>query len=371
MPTPLNSDRISAEAIDWFLKFQQSAPGRPPPPGFAEWLGRSPEHIREYLDVSCVWDLLGELEADNFATHALIESAKEKERPGPDNVVRLEDRYGNRPWPLHPQPRRPYARLAALAACALLAFGAWVGYVRWNSVTEYATGIGEQHSVTLRDGSVVFLNTDSRVEVRWSASERHIDLIRGEARFQVIRNPTRPFIVATSNAQVRVVGTVFNVRASAQSTQVAVMEGQVEVTAGAKVKSVSGPEGTSVPGGSAGSSATSSVRLAAGERAAVTSAGIEANVGPPIESVAAWPQRRLVFRDETLGAIVNEFNRYRTQPLMLDDPQLARLEISGAFDLSDPESLVAYLRTFEKVQVERPLDGSEHLSRAEPDHSQP
>jgi transmembrane sensor len=350
--TPLlSSDRIPAEAIDWFLKFQQPARGRPPPQGFSEWLVRSPGHIQEYLDVACVWDLLNVPDEGNYGTTALIEAARERHEA--DNIVRLQDRYGGRPWPLHNQSRSRNSNVAAWAACALLAVSGWVGYVCWRSVTEFATVVGEQHSVTLQDGSVVFLNTNSKVDVRWSAAERHIDLIRGEARFQVARDPTRPFIVATTNAQVRAVGTVFNVRASARSTQVAVMEGQVVVT-------------LAPPGGAVSEleAPASDIRLAAGERAAVTSAGIEANTGPSIESVAAWPQRRLVFRGETLGTIVNEFNRYRARPLVLDDSQLAQLEISGAFDLNDPESLVAYLKSFETVQVARPFDGSEHLSRA-------
>jgi len=352
MTPPLRSDRIRAEAIDWFLKFQEPARGRPPPQGFAEWLRRSPEHIQEYLDVACLWDLLDVPDECSYETTTLIEAAREHHEA--DNIVRLQDRYGSRPWPLHKHPRRRNSKMiAAWAACALLAMSGWVGNVRWHSVTEFATVIGEQHSVTLQDGSVVFLNTASKMDVRWSASERHIDLIRGEARFQVARDPTRPFIVTTTNAQVRAVGTAFNIRASAQSTQVAVMEGQVVVTIATPIRSTVELEGSA-----------SDIRLTAGERASVTSAGIEPNAGPSIESVAAWPQRRLVFRGETLDTIVNEFNRYRTRPLVLDDPELARLEISGAFDLGDPDSLLAYLRTFETVRVERPFDGSEHLSRA-------
>lgn len=371
MSTPLNSGRISAEAIDWFMKAHSATLGKPPPPGFMQWLTRSPENVQEYLEVACVWDMLEVPDEGDFETNALIESSKEP--PEADNVVHLEDRYGNRPRPVHDQSHRRYSRVLAWAACALLAVGAWIGYVRWNSVTEFATIVGEQHSVTLQDGSVVFLNTDSKVDVRWSASERHIDLIRGEARFQVAPNRSRPFIVGTTNAQVRAIGTVFNVRADTQTTQVAVMEGQVEVTLEQTAESKSKSDrGAPAPDDYPPSAAAPSIRLAAGERAAVTSTGIEANAGPSIESVAAWPQRRLVFRGETLRTIVNEFNRYRTQPLVLDDPQLARLEISGAFDLSDPESLVAYLKTFETVQVERPYDGSEHLSRRRvPDHLQP
>jgi transmembrane sensor len=75
-------------------------------------------------------------------------------------------------------------------------------------------------------------------------------------------------------------------------------------------------------------------------------------------------ERRLVFRDQPLSAVIDEFNRYRTQPLVLDDPELAGLKISGIFDLSDPESLIAYLGVYETVQVDRRPDGSQHLFRA-------
>ncbi len=99
------------------------------------------------------------------------------------------------------------------------------------------------------------------------------------------------------------------------------------------------------------------------ESAAVTSRGIQTNTGPPIESVMAWTERRLVFQDMPLDAVIREFNRYRTHPLVLDDPALAALKISGIFDLSDTESLIAYLGTYETVQVDRQSDGSQHLFR--------
>jgi transmembrane sensor len=95
----------------------------------------------------------------------------------------------------------------------------------------------------------------------------------------------------------------------------------------------------------------------------VTRRGIQTNAGPPIESVKAWTERRLVFRDQPLDAVIQEFNRYRTHPLVLDDPALAALRVSGVFDLSDPESLIAYLGTYETVQVDRRSDGSQHLFR--------
>jgi len=81
----------------------------------------------------------------------------------------------------------------------------------------------------------------------------------------------------------------------------------------------------------------------------------------------AWTERRLVFRDQPLDAVLREFNRYRMQPLILDDPTLAAFRISGVFDLSDPDSLIAYLSIYETVHVDRKSDGSQHLLRGPTD----
>lgn len=104
------------------------------------------------------------------------------------------------------------------------------------------------------------------------------------------------------------------------------------------------------------------IELAAGQRAAVTARGIERDVGPSIEAVNAWTERRLVFRNKTLAEVVGEFNRYRPQRLVIDDSQLAGLRISGTFDPSDQDSLIAYLWTVEAVKASTPADGSVHLS---------
>jgi len=246
----------------------------------------------------------------------------------------------------------------------LLGFTLWVTYATRHFPTVFQTVVGEQSSFTLQDGSVLFLNTDSKVRVSWLPRERHIELVRGEARFKVAKDASRPFTVATKTAAVRAVGTVFNVRAEALTTQVAVLEGRVEVTVTTTGERAAGVQ-LPASGGSAAVQphALERVQLAAGERAAVTGQGIETNSGPPIESVQAWTERRLVFRDQPLNTVIREFNRYRVNPLVLDDPALAALRISGVFDLNDPESLIAYLGTFETVQVDRHGDGSQHLFR--------
>ena len=359
--------QIAAEAADWFLQFRERTAAGPDHHCFSEWLLRSPAHVEEYLRVSCAWSLVNvDTEGDLEAT-ALVAAAKAHHET--DNVVPLPSRFVGRMPPAGGEPGRVFSgrrwRGAALVASLVLGIiTLWFTLLSWQSPMTFQTVVGEQSSFTLQDGSVVFLNTNSKVRVGWLPAERHIELVRGEARFKVAKDASRPFTVATTAAAVRALGTVFNVRAEPLGTQVAVLEGQVEVTAAPTTAPAFGTPVTANEGSTAVQPpAIERVRLAAGERAAVTSHGIQTNTGPTIEAVLAWTERRLVFRDQPLDAVVHEFNRYRMHPLVLDDPGLASLRISGVFDLSDPESLIAYLGTYEAVQVDRRSDGSQHLLR--------
>jgi transmembrane sensor len=357
--------QIAAEAVDWFLHSQETVGSEQDRQAFSEWLLRSPVHVEEYLRVSNSWCMVDLGAEGDLAPDALVAEAKKHHET--DNVVRLPRAFGRRRLPESGDSGRRFSRKdgwRALAASLVLGIALWVTYVSWHFPTTFQTVVGEQRSFTLQDGSVVFLNTNSKVRVGWFSTERHIDLVRGEARFKVAKDASRPFTVATETAAVRAVGTVFNVRADRASTQVAVLEGQVDVTA-APAREIAVPAEAPLPGGSepVPLRTIARVRLAAGERAAVTNLGIQTNTGPPMESVMAWTERRLVFRDQPLVAVIGEFNRYRMQPLVLDDPELAAVKISGVFDLSDTESLIAYLGAYETVQVDRRTDGSQHLFR--------
>jgi transmembrane sensor len=231
---------------------------------------------------------------------------------------------------------------AAAAALFVLVLGALTWFVtdRWLNSSVIRTDIGEQRSVTLADGSVVDINTNSELRVDLSGTERRLRLLKGEARFKVARDPQRPFIVRTSQATIRALGTIFNVRAEPEQTAVAVLEGHVEV------------HEISVPQAAAG--VVTHLELRAGEQAAVSPAGrILPNAGPPIERVTEWMSRRLVFREEPLAVVVAEFNRYHRKPIRIEDPSLAGLRISGTFDSSDLDSLLEYFQRFEHVQVEQ------------------
>lgn len=350
------ADEIAAEADEWLLKLHDAEAA---PAGqrkaFAEWLTRSPAHIEAFLTATRTWHALAVDGAGHWSSDALIAAARAAGES--DNVIPLRG-WGQPAVRAQPERRQPtgWRRLAAVAATLLLgAIGAWVFRGYWPSQDEIKTAVGEQRSVTLADGSVVFLNTDSELRVRWTARERHMDLLRGEARFQVTKNPARPFIVATHEATVRAVGTVFNVRTGEATTQVAVLEGRVEVNADGNANA----NESKFPA----APTQSELLLAAGQRAAVIHGSIEVDVGPPIERVTAWTERRLVFRGDPLSVVVAEFNRYRLRALVVDDSGLAAVRINGVFALDDPDSLLTYLHDFESVRVTQDGDGREHLSR--------
>src|SRR5665213_1758377 len=348
--------QICAEAVDWLLVLENPNQTALDRQEFSEWLLRSPVHLDEFLAVSSVWEELGTLRNSDYATESLIRAARSDPYQDRDNVVGLRDHGLAGVGTLAQSRARHVTRrhLMGVAASLVLGTGVWLGYRNWTRKAQFQTAVGEQRRIELADGSVVFLNTDTDLRVSLKR-ERHIDLSRGEARFQVAKDPSRPFMVATTQATVHALGTIFNVRAIHGATQVAVLEGRVKVDAmramiGAVPQPAAGPL-DGVPG----------VELVAGERAAITADQIELNVGPTIESVAAWANQQLVFRDESLAEVVAEFNRYRIAQLVIDDPKLAALKINGIIGLNDPNSLVEFVRSFEAVQIAQWRNGSVHL----------
>jgi transmembrane sensor len=358
--------RISAEAINWFLQFHDRGNAPVDFQAFSEWLLRSPMHIEEYLAVSAAWQGIYVSDRPEFATEALIAAARTDSTH--DNVVKLwtDDEKSARSECLDTSDRSSKRRWLGLAASLALSAGLWLGYVEWHQARDFQTAIGEQRSVTLADGSEIVLNTNSEVRVTLTRAERHIDLLRGEARFHVAKNPARPFIVETREAAVRALGTIFNVRANEASTEVTVLEGRVKLTELppiAPILRLPSDEDKKSGDASTVQATPASVELDAGQRAAVSGQIIELDKGPTPERVSAWTQKRLVFRDQALSEVIREFNRYRVSRILIDSPQLADIRINGVFDPNDPYSLAAFLQDFESVHVTWSDDGTVHLSR--------
>lgn len=221
-----------------------------------------------------------------------------------------------------------------------------------EAATESATAL-EQKTVDLQDGSLVQLNRTSSVKIDLGPSERHIRL-RGEARFQVKPGDSRPFIVGTPHARLRVLGTVFNVRAEQDRTAITVIEGRVEVT---------GLNTSPVPM-TAFAAPLKRVILTAGQGVTISRDGrIALDDGPTVAQVNAWPLHEVRFADSRLSDVLIAFNHFAHHPILTKDPGIGEMLITGHFNAYDRESLITYLRNFEDIDAIDLPDGSQELLR--------
>lgn len=192
---------------------------------------------------------------------------------------------------------------------------------RYFHAGRYATKVGEMQVLPLGDGSVISLNTDSEVVVRYSEKRRDIDLVRGEALFDVAKNKARPFVVHAGDTAVRAVGTSFAVRLlPTQPVLVLVREGVVEVS---RSNDPMAPV----------------LRIVKDTRAvAPPDAPLEAKPVQvaEVERALAWKHGQIAFHGETLAAAAGEFARYSDIHIRIDDPTIGREKITGLFQAGDP-----------------------------------
>jgi transmembrane sensor len=221
--------------------------------------------------------------------------------------------------------------LLATCAIAVIAVGITVLCLRTDGVS---TVVGEQRTLTLQDGSRVYLNTNSRAVVRFDRQARRVELEKGEALFEVARNSALPFIVTAGDRQVRALGTAFVVRRDPQHLAVTLVEGKV---------AVSGDSASAGPGGPAVDIFT----LDPGQRVTFTKGQPPTLDRPRLEKVTAWQHGQVPLDNTTLADAVSEMNRYNRVQLVIEDPHVATIRISGIFRAGDTENFVqALVRTY-------------------------
>ncbi len=224
--------------------------------------------------------------------------------------------------PARPAQTRRRMLVAGGAIAASLGVGI-VGAGLWASTPRFTTRRGEIRIVPLADGSSMTLNTASKVVVQYSAARRDLQLIEGEALFEVAHNPARPFIVNAGDVKVRAVGTSFTVRRMpGVATQVLVREGVVEITHAA------GPAHTAPP-----------IQLAANHALTVRPETPPAPVALDPAMVAralAWREGMIAFEGVPLQDAAAEFARYSDPRIVLDDSTVAHETVTGLFSANDP-----------------------------------
>ena len=290
--------RIDAEAARWAVRLSAGTLAPEDASALEAWLKSDVRHRGALVRARATWLSLDRLSA-------LAASGAQPE--GVEEPPAAAAAWGRR-WFLA-------AGLSGLALTATAGLWAWRA-----RGTVYVSGVGEVRRVTLPDGTIMLLNTDSRAAVHFSDRVREVTLAQGEGLFEVVKDPARAFIVRAGVVSVRAVGTAFTVRALDSRVDVTVTEGVVEVAdlnAPVATQTLSANEETSVTGGEAFK--VRKISLAEAERH------------------LAWRDGMLSFDGERLSDAVEEINRHNRLKISIDDPALAARPVVGIFRSSDME----------------------------------
>jgi transmembrane sensor len=303
MSPPANdSDTIDGLAADWVARVDTGALSRADAQALDAWLAQDRRHHGAYVRAQAAW--------------ALAEARTE---------------------PAAPPVRKPTSRRAAIAA-GLVAGGAGLaGLWTWRASERVVTARGEVLRAPLSDGSLAVINTDSRLDLAIGRKRRGVRLARGEAWFEVAKDPSRPFTVALGDLRVQAVGTAFSVRQREDGAEVVVTEGVVAAWNVHAERAV--------------------LRLNAGDKAFLSSEPLRAPAVDRIGEVRAqrlmaWKDGLIMLEDRTLEEAVAEFNRYNDRKLVVEDPALGRRRLVGAFQANDPEGFVRALTKITDARAE-------------------
>ncbi len=344
---------IREQAADWAITLQDSGVSHAETLAFVGWLRASPVHIREYLRAEAAWLALEGIDAGRrIDVDALLQQGGKILSFTP-SVASVDPQVSAGAAAEISGARTRWWSIAAAILIAAIAVPLVYLGGGFGATESFMTALGEQRTIVLEDGSVMELNTASDVEVRFSAGERNVRILGGEAFFTVKKDPSRPFRVYSNGVEVTAVGTQFNVYRQNDQTAVTVLEGRVQVQRAAE------------DSGRAGNAVAAPFQLGVGDHAVVSRDReiITADAGA-MNRALAWRTRELIFADEPLVNVVAEINRYNARQLIVHDGELASRRISGVFNVHDPEVIVRFLTRSEGVGVTETPEGAWILASA-------
>ncbi|VVO58422.1 Protein FecR [Pseudomonas fluorescens] len=311
---------VRDEAAAWFVRLQEPNVSVEQRQRFEAWLNEHPQHRAEFRLLQDLWAAADLLPTSRLQALAETPPARRQRRP----MLR-------------------YAVAASVLAVAL-GLGLFSGLNHPGGYrAEFATAPGERKHVALPDGSVIDLNSRSRLQVRYEQDRRVIELSAGEAMFSVEHDASRPFIVEAGSGRVTVTGTRFDVRRDATQTRVAVEQGTVKV------------QGSAAPD-------NQFINLTAGLGTAVDGQGkvLPAYAVNPAQLIA-WRNGKLVFNNASLSEVAAEVSRYRDKPLTVTQPNVASLRLTSVFKSDDTDALLKALPSILPVTVRTLADGSQEI----------
>ena len=293
--------RLSDEAIDWLVRLNSGKADRADHAGFALWRAQSDAHEHAAAEAEALWYGIGRAGDERRAT---------------------ERRH----------TRRAVLGLGLVATGGLAVYPA--GLIGPGLFADHVTGAGETRVVDLADGSRVRMNAASALSLDFRDDLRRLTLHYGQAIFEVAHDPGRPFIVEASGGRTRAIGTAFDIDIRPASVVVTVLEGVVGVSRDGD------------PAEAVEASANHRVRYGEGQ-----------GVGDPVpvdaDTATAWRRGKLIFNNRPLGEVVTEIDRQIGGRIVIANRRLAKLEVTGVFDLKNPQSVLDAISRSLPVRVVR------------------
>ena len=333
----MNSNDAEIEAGEWLARLDRGDATSADFSAFDRWQAADVRHAAAYARLAATWQALDRIRAvrPGPAEPVHIDYLKSAKSPSAD----IANGSSTRRLPGRSTFRRRRSWFAAIACILVAVAGVWIARDAVGPHV-FSTGVGGFQRIVLEDRSAIDLNTDSEVRVQLSAHLRKVQLVRGEASFEVAHDPTRPFIVSVGNTAVRAVGTKFDVLRLRGSVEVTVDEGKVVLGAPELLETL-----TVVP--------PTILRVSAGQTALASGDGVKLSTlsKDGVARKLAWQNQMLVFDACPLGDVVAQFNRYNQRQLVIADPRLATLRIGGYFRPTNLDAFVRVLQSDFDVRV--------------------
>lgn len=322
--TDLAPEDILETAARWFARRRSGELGPDDTEALEAWLAESADHREAFRDLQIAW--------------RDVETMRDDPR-----IMAMRAEAVATPSPL----RRRVLTGAIAATVAVAAVGlATVGgrELLWNGQRytdqEYRTGVGQRATVTLADGTILTLNTDSRVRTRAAADRRLVYLDRGQAYFKVAKDKRHPFVVTAAGRTVTALGTAFDVRVDdGKSFKVTLVEGRVRVE--------------TPPAATGERSAPQATEMIAGTQLVERGDAKWDLERTDVRRETSWTTGQLVFYSAPLTQVAAELNRYSDKKIVIDDAEYAARPISGTFKAGDVDTFARGLETYELARVER------------------
>jgi len=308
-----NSREIQARAAAWIEERESEDWSDVRQPEFDAWIAESPTHLVAFLRAETVWKHADRLRALSSAG------------PMRPNAAGTSTR------------KATFLKIAAAFAIVSLAGTGAFTLLQSPKGQTYSTTIGGRETLTLDDGSQIELNTNTSVRVAYEGGHRNVWLDKGEAYFNVVHNPARPFVVTLGNRRVTDLGTKFFVRRDQDRIQVALVEGKARFDAA--LEPAPSQQTVLTPGDIV--------------TATVESVSLKREPSRNLSNQLGWRRGMLVFDHATLADVANEYNRYNRTKLVVAGAEAQRLTISGTLPATDLGAFTRLATKFFNLHVER------------------